>query len=351
MVLPPSLHPLGVRYQWQVPLPDGPVPKVDPLQAGLIRNSVTLNAISVTPQPVTEDTKILKLCNNGVLSYATGASGINSVEPDSVEQKPAIQVIDSRVTDSRFTDSQVPVPVIQIPGPEEPDSQISSSIDPVDMGRRGPEPNPEKVIECLTRVDNVTWDDPEHFMYRVMGAIERTFPTKPDTCNKVIFTFCRELKAIPELEGVNIKYFKPLIKFWFDKGRSNIDHDFETTWERFICGWPKVKFPVGSFSLDKCLEEARKNPVEYESKYPELRDLLSLCRVLQRKNGTDSFILTCQNAERLLGKDRTQINRWFKRLMAEGWLECTRHGKPKEKNRQGEPIGGVASKYKYLGKL
>ena len=34
-LLPPSVHPTGHVYCWQVPLPDGPLPEVDPLAAGL----------------------------------------------------------------------------------------------------------------------------------------------------------------------------------------------------------------------------------------------------------------------------------------------------------------------------
>ena len=33
-VLPPSRHPEGAKYRWLVPLPDGPLPLVDPVTAG-----------------------------------------------------------------------------------------------------------------------------------------------------------------------------------------------------------------------------------------------------------------------------------------------------------------------------
>ncbi len=36
VVLPPSLHPSGATYIWQVPLPAGPLPQLDPRRAGLI---------------------------------------------------------------------------------------------------------------------------------------------------------------------------------------------------------------------------------------------------------------------------------------------------------------------------
>lgn len=39
VVAPPSPHPSGCRYRWHVPLPDGPILRVDPLAAGLALHS------------------------------------------------------------------------------------------------------------------------------------------------------------------------------------------------------------------------------------------------------------------------------------------------------------------------
>ena len=35
-LLPPSRHPTGIIYEWVIPLPDGPLPHIDPVAAGLV---------------------------------------------------------------------------------------------------------------------------------------------------------------------------------------------------------------------------------------------------------------------------------------------------------------------------
>jgi hypothetical protein len=37
-VLPPSRHPSGAVYEWLIPLPDGPLPIINPLAAGMLEN-------------------------------------------------------------------------------------------------------------------------------------------------------------------------------------------------------------------------------------------------------------------------------------------------------------------------
>jgi hypothetical protein len=42
-LLPPSLHPDGPTYRWAVPLPDGPLPEIDPVREGLLPRNTECN--------------------------------------------------------------------------------------------------------------------------------------------------------------------------------------------------------------------------------------------------------------------------------------------------------------------
>jgi hypothetical protein len=45
-VLPPSVHPSGHVYRWLVPLPDGPLPMLDPAAVGFAGESIVKNALT-----------------------------------------------------------------------------------------------------------------------------------------------------------------------------------------------------------------------------------------------------------------------------------------------------------------
>jgi hypothetical protein len=74
-VLPPSRHPAGPLYRWQVPLPEGPLPLIDPHEAGLLPVPLPLlNTSSPITLPCnTENT------GDGVVCSSVSESSVFSV--------------------------------------------------------------------------------------------------------------------------------------------------------------------------------------------------------------------------------------------------------------------------------
>jgi hypothetical protein len=74
-VLPPSRHPAGPLYRWQVPLPEGPLPLIDPHEAGLLPVPLPLlNASSPITLP----------CNTENTGDGGGCSSISESSVSSV---------------------------------------------------------------------------------------------------------------------------------------------------------------------------------------------------------------------------------------------------------------------------
>jgi hypothetical protein len=55
-LLPPSWHPSGVLYRWVVPLPDGPLPLVDPFAVGLAPATERTERTETTERAETTET-------------------------------------------------------------------------------------------------------------------------------------------------------------------------------------------------------------------------------------------------------------------------------------------------------
>ena len=80
----------------------------------------------------------------------------------------------------------------------------------------------------------------------------------------------------------------------------------------------------------------------YRYEQEPLRQLVSLCRELQRVSGEFPFFLSCRTVERFLGVGFKTANRWLFLLVEEGVLEIV---------RKGSMVGRRASRYRYVGKL
>jgi len=190
------------------------------------------------------------------------------------------------------------------------------------------------------RGDETPWN-PE-----IQRAILETLPTKKGTRNKAVFSLARTLKAIPLLTDASWKVLRPYVEYWHQQALPVIEtKPFEETWIDFLKAWPKVKFPKGSEPMALALEWARiaELPEEaYRYEQEPLRQLVSLCRELQRVSGEFPFFLSCRTVERFLGVGFKTANRWLFLLVEEGVLEIV---------RKGSMVGRRASRYRYVGKL
>ena len=76
-----------------------------------------------------------------------------------------------------------------------------------------------------------------------------------------------------------------------------------------------------------------------EIEQEKLRQLVALCRELQRAAGDGPFFLSCRTAGRLLGVHFKTANRWLFYLVQEGLLELV---------KAGDASTMQASRYRYV---
>ena len=177
-------------------------------------------------------------------------------------------------------------------------------------------------------------------------AIARTIPIAGGQRHRAIFELARELKAIPGIADANPKDLKPIVRRWHQTALENIHtKPFEATWLDFREGWERVKFPKGKEPIRMLFTQAMQGPIpdeaaEYEQ--PELRQLVALCRELQRVSGKEPFYLACRTAGELLQIDHATAWRWLKLLQYDELLRLEEAGS--RQTRQ-------ASRYRYLGTL
>lgn len=250
-LLPPSRHPTGCLYEWTIPLPSGPLPVIDPLDAGLC-----------TP------------CNTD--------SAVDSEHSD-----------DSAITE----------------------------------------------VEGLKRQAAATNDCADC----VADAIKRTLPVRLGERNRRLFEFARELKALPHLEHAKPGQLRPYVEQWHKLALPLIGtKPLEDSLIDFYRAWDAVKFPAGDGPLAQLLTRAaRSTPPAVALRYPDprVRQLIGLCRELQRLAGTNAFFLDCRTCGRLLGVEYTTAWRWLRLLCVEGVLELV---------SQGSQRAMKANEYRYL---
>ncbi len=180
---------------------------------------------------------------------------------------------------------------------------------------------------------------------RIAEAIERTLPTIVGTRSRLIFHFARELWAIYGTKDVSPNQLEFHVREWHRRALPFIrTKPFEETWADFLHAWKNAKYPTGQEPISVLYLEALKQPrpecvMRYDT--PELRNLVALCRELQRAAGQSPFFLDCRTAGRLIGTDRQRAHRWLTLvLIADGVLELTAKGSR-----------GRASEYRYLPAL
>jgi hypothetical protein len=181
---------------------------------------------------------------------------------------------------------------------------------------------------------------------QVEAAIQRTLPTHVGQRHRAVFEFARELKAVAALADAPLSELKPYVKQWHKRALPNIGtKPFEDTWFDFAEGWSKVKFakgqePVAMIFAKSKTSELPEVAMQYEQ--AQLRDLVALCRELQRACGSEPFFLACRTAGDLLGVDHNKAAVWLRGLRRDGILKLEKAGSLRDHK---------ASRYRYVQKL
>ena len=252
VLLPPSRLSTGHRYEWTIPLPDGPLMALDAVEAGLLPDSCASSAYDAVQQR---------------------------------EQRERREQSKQKTTEKT--------------------EDMCGGLRPKDLSQ-------ERIVEI----------------------VQSTQPQGPGQRNRAVFDLARTLKGEAALFDADPRDLRPIVEAWHKRALPVITTEpFEETWIDFLQAWPKVKYPKGAGPMDVIFERvAASNPPEVALRYEQrqLRQLVSLCRELQRHSGSDPFYLGCRTAGRLLGVDHTTAWRWLFLLKAEGVL------RESEKGGQGE---------------
>ncbi len=245
VLLPPSKHPTGHVYKWLIPLPDGALPNLDPVEAGLLPG-----AARRTPDPELQD----------------------------------------------------PPPL----GDTEP------------MRQRGQREHRGLRRQRITEITEdmrggaVSAGLPEK---KLADILQSTQPHATGQRNRAVFELARALKGEPEVCEADPLELRSIVEAWHKFALPVINTEpFEDTWIDFLQAWPKVKYPKGTGPMDVMFERAiASEPPKVAMRYgiPQLRQLVSLCRELQRHAGDGPFYLGCRTAGRLLDVDHHRAAKWL----------------------------------------
>src|SRR6266436_2530710 len=98
----------------------------------------------------------------------------------------------------------------------------------------------------------------------------------------------------------------------------------------FLNAYKRAKFPIGSTVIPtawKAAQEQRPPQEANQFENPQLRLLVSLCRELQRVNGSEPFYVSCRTVQKLfqLGTHTTAA-KWLKALCALEIIQETKKG-------------------------
>ena len=164
----------------------------------------------------------------------------------------------------------------------------------------------------------------------VEQAIANTMPNGFRQRHELLFEFARELKAMPDLADAPADDLKSYARRWHEKAKPFLRWSFEETWLDFIESWDKVKYPKGEGPVDMAYQtvlemELPEAAMQYET--VEMRQLVSLCRELQRAAGPDNqFFLAARTGERLLGVSYKTVASWLRLLRRDGILKLVEPG-------------------------
>ena len=181
---------------------------------------------------------------------------------------------------------------------------------------------------------------------QIQNAIASAMLTGSGQRHRMVFELARAIKTIPALADAAFDELKPIVQRWHTLAKSRMrTKAFEESWFDFCEAWPKVKFPKGKEPIVMMFSQAIENELpevakQYEQQ--ELRQLVALCRELQRADGTAPFFLAARTAGGLLDVTHTTAWRWLRGLQHDGILKEVEKGNQATRK---------ASRYRYLAPL
>ena len=179
-------------------------------------------------------------------------------------------------------------------------------------------------------------------------AISTTLPTGPGQRHKQIFTLLRAIQAIPGFWKTDWKDVRPVVEPIVREWHSRCSEVVRGTVEESIMdaarGWSKVKTPGDQDTLAQCAAKAESADVpEFATirGYSEpLKQLVKLCRELQRNAADGTFYLSCRCAGRALDICHTSTNALLQYLEMDGVLKLVAKGTTGSR--------GKANEYRYI---
>lgn len=321
-MLPPSVHPSGHVYRWEI-APGDEIPVVDLQAAGFVGTLAEGRNAATEKTEQTEQTE--------AMSEAGSASQLTFAP---LPQTALFRSGSGPVSGSGFfskleensTDSTELLLQSALSAPFSP-SALSSLLH-----KRSTEKNGQDAAGNLPEA--------------IEAAIRRALPTRPGERNRRIFQLARELKAIAALASAQAGDLLPFVRRWHELASPLVTtKPWDDTWFDFLHAWRRVKYPAGQEPVALAFERAAAaDPPEAARQFerPEIRLLVALCRELQRAAGDAPFFLDARTAGKLFQSDHTTAWRWLRGLCDCGILGL---------EAAGDFAAHRASRYRYLGPL
>ncbi|MCC6653320.1 MAG: hypothetical protein IT348_19370 [Candidatus Eisenbacteria bacterium] len=148
-----------------------------------------------------------------------------------------------------------------------------------------------------------------------------------------LFDFARHMRAINvelgDIDGTMPGARELEVRGWHEVHGAG---PFCLTWMEFLRAFPKVKYPVGSRTFERAVQQLNSSTPEYLPTvygHPEADRLLGLTWLLARLDPNRQFYLSCRKAAAAVGIDRhATAADLLHLLVADGWLAVVKAGVP-----------------------
>jgi hypothetical protein len=337
VVLPPSLHPNGHRYEWTVE-PTDEIPRVE---LGGLHFMQSWNDLEPDPP------EALLVCGQSTRNQDSNPFHQQRVivvgPPSSLVQGVPVLVTEStESTESDREDGEL------LREQRQPRTiQTTEAIRKEERKSSFPpliENDAEKVIVFsppLPANSEAGQFDPD-----IEKAIMETLPKEIHTREACLWDFGRNLKAIDRLADASAKDLRGILREWHRRALPFIGtKPFEESRATFDVLWPKIKFAKGLEPMAQLVIRALESPFppetdEYESL--EVKRLAAICRELQRSRTSAPFFLSARTAGAWLEINAMQAWRYLKILQDDNLLQAVETGSNKNNK---------ATRFRYLGVL
>lgn len=276
-VTPPSCHPLGTPYEWEN-LPKKLPVVDDPVKEGLLPKDYTSSSKN--------GSKVVKVNGKDDNSHDNESTIDNSLILSNVYVSPPGYVANT----------------------------LSGLKDPV----RHSGWMPPDAVEMAARL---------HQPMRVGERHDR------------IFNYVRALKGLSDIKWDTYRAKVAFKVWWADAVHVVGTKDESLSLREFYSAWGKCKHPVNRLDSKRLLVTGSdvELPLRAEKYSDNIRALLRVCITLHRING-GVFFLSCEDAGKLIGVSKQAVQRFFHKLIKDGFLELV---------FRGSNSSGKASVYRY----